>query len=71
MPDVPLRSFLSTSLQLPFPCLTLQIEQLSLIFQLCGTPDSTSWPSCTNLPYFKAHKIDRVVKRRLREVFRT
>ncbi|GJP52887.1 hypothetical protein CLOM_g11970 [Closterium sp. NIES-68] len=47
-----------------------EIEQLGLIFQLCGTPDETNWPGCSKLPYMQQHKSDRVLKRRVRDIFR-
>ncbi|CAI7915288.1 unnamed protein product [Closterium sp. NIES-53] len=47
-----------------------EIEQLGLIFQLCGTPDESNWPGCSKLPYMQQHKSDRVLKRRVRDIFR-
>lgn len=45
-------------------------EQLNKIFELCGSPDESNWPGVSKLPWFNNFKPTRLLKRRLREVFR-
>jgi len=46
-----------------------EIDQLELIFKLCGTPTEATWPSVSKLPWYK-FKPKKVYKPRLREVFK-
>ncbi|XP_031117006.1 cyclin-dependent kinase C-2-like [Ipomoea triloba] len=45
-------------------------EQLSKIFELCGTPDEINWPGVSQVPWYNKFKPARPAKRRVREVFR-
>lgn len=45
-------------------------EQLSKIYELCGTPDEISWPGVSKLSWYNKFKPERPMKRRLKEVFR-
>ncbi|KAL0751958.1 hypothetical protein Bca101_033961 [Brassica carinata] len=44
-------------------------EQLSKIFELCGSPDENNWPGVTKMPWFNNFKPSRPLKRRVREFF--
>ena len=44
-----------------------EMEQLDLIFRLCGAPSEEVWPGCTKLPWFHMFKPDRPHRRRLLE----
>jgi len=46
-----------------------ELEQLDLIFKLCGTPTPENWPDADKLPYAKKFKPKKHYPRRLREVF--
>ncbi|KAL6043182.1 Cyclin-dependent kinase C-1 [Balamuthia mandrillaris] len=46
-----------------------EIDQLGLIFKLCGTPSEASWPGVSKLPWYK-FKPKKLYKPRLREVFK-
>lgn len=46
-----------------------QNEQLSKIFELCGSPDENNWPGVTKMPWFNNFKPSRPLKRRVREFF--
>lgn len=46
-----------------------EIDQLELIFKLCGTPTEATWPNVSKLPWYK-FKPKKVYKPRLREVFK-
>ena len=46
-----------------------EMEQLDLIFRLCGTPTPENWPDADKLPYAKHFKQKKHYPRRLREVF--
>ncbi|KAJ3692201.1 hypothetical protein LUZ60_012551 [Juncus effusus] len=45
-------------------------EQLTKIFELCGTPDEVNWPGVTQMPWYNNFKPSRVLKRRLKDVFK-
>ncbi|ONK75549.1 uncharacterized protein A4U43_C03F18060 [Asparagus officinalis] len=45
-------------------------EQLTKIFELCGTPDEINWPGVTKIPWYNNFKPSRPMKRRVREVFK-
>lgn len=45
-------------------------EQLTKIFELCGTPDEINWPGVTKIPWYNNFKPPRPLKRRVREVFK-
>ncbi|KAJ7523784.1 hypothetical protein O6H91_18G062600 [Diphasiastrum complanatum] len=45
-------------------------EQLSKIFELCGTADESTWPGVSKLPWYHKYKPDRFMRRRVREVFK-
>ncbi|XP_066362470.1 cyclin-dependent kinase C-2-like [Miscanthus floridulus] len=45
-------------------------EQLTKIFELCGTPDEFSWPGVMKLPWYNNLKPPRVIARRVKEVFK-
>ncbi|KAJ1262719.1 hypothetical protein BS78_09G131400 [Paspalum vaginatum] len=45
-------------------------EQLSRIFELCGTPDELSWPGITKLPCYNNLKPSYPIKRCVKEVFK-
>ncbi|KAH9718707.1 hypothetical protein WN944_023708 [Citrus x changshan-huyou] len=47
-----------------------EAEQLSKIFELCGSPDETIWPGVSKMPAYNHFKPSRTMKRRVREVFR-
>lgn len=47
-----------------------EIEQLDLIFKLCGTPTELDWPESYDLPWSKLLKAQKPYPRRLHEVFR-
>lgn len=44
-----------------------EMEQLELIFRMCGAPSEDVWPGCTKLPWFHMFKPDRPHRRRLLE----
>jgi len=48
-----------------------EIEQLELIYKICGTPTEESWPDIVNLPLYKTFKPQSVYRRVLREQFKT
>lgn len=50
--------------------LFLQPEQLTKIFELCGTPDDTIWPGVTKMPWYNNFKPPRPLKRRVKEFFK-
>jgi len=55
------------------PCdvvLFLQPEQLTKIFELCGTPDDIIWPGVTKMPWYNNFKPPRPLKRRVKEFFK-
>jgi cyclin-dependent kinase 12/13 len=47
-----------------------EMEQLDLIFKLCGTPTSTEWPDVDKLPWSKSFLSRKPYPRRVQEVFR-
>jgi cyclin-dependent kinase 12/13 len=46
-----------------------EIEQLSTIFELCGTPTTENWPSVTDLPTYESNKPKNFIPRKLKENF--
>ncbi|KAG6555828.1 hypothetical protein Mapa_002469 [Marchantia paleacea] len=47
-----------------------EIEQLTKIFELCGSPDESIWPGVSKLTYFHKFKPERPMKRRVKDVFK-
>eukprot|EP00897_Mesotaenium_endlicherianum_P007516 jgi/Mesen1/6793/ME000035S06176 len=47
-----------------------EIEQLNLIYQLCGSPEETNWPGVSKLSWFHQFKPERPFKRRVKDVFK-
>ncbi|KAH7432621.1 hypothetical protein KP509_07G031100 [Ceratopteris richardii] len=47
-----------------------EVEQLNKIFELCGSPEESTWPGVSKLPWFVQFKPARSMKRRVREVFK-
>lgn len=47
-----------------------QPEQLTKIFELCGTPDDVIWPGVTKMPWYNNFKPPRPLKRRVKEFFK-
>ncbi|NP_001340101.1 cyclin-dependent kinase C-2 [Zea mays] len=45
-------------------------EQLTKIFELCGTPDDTIWPGVTKMPWYNNFKPHRPLKRRVKDFFK-
>ncbi|TKW27532.1 hypothetical protein SEVIR_3G263000v4 [Setaria viridis] len=45
-------------------------EQLTKIFELCGTPDELNWPGVTKMPWYNNFKPSRPIKRRVKEAFK-
>ncbi|GJN16677.1 hypothetical protein PR202_gb03694 [Eleusine coracana subsp. coracana] len=45
-------------------------EQLTKIFELCGTPDDLIWPGVTKMPWYNNFKPPRPLKRRVKEFFK-
>ncbi|KAL6853923.1 hypothetical protein ACP4OV_019952 [Aristida adscensionis] len=45
-------------------------EQLTKIFELCGTPDEIVWPGVTKMPWYNNFKPPRPIKRRVKEFFK-
>ncbi|XP_078441073.1 cyclin-dependent kinase C-2-like isoform X2 [Wolffia australiana] len=45
-------------------------EQLTKIFELCGTPDEVNWPGVSKIPWYNNFKPPKPMKRRVREVFK-
>lgn len=45
-------------------------EQLTKIFELCGSPDESNWPGVSKLPWYSNFKPQRQMKRRVRESFK-
>ncbi|KAF8719882.1 hypothetical protein HU200_024643 [Digitaria exilis] len=45
-------------------------EQLTKIFELCGTPDELSWPGITQMPWYNNFKPPHTMKRRVKEAFK-
>jgi len=45
-------------------------EQLTKIFELCGTPDELSWPGLTKMPWYNNFKPPHTMKRRVKEAFK-
>lgn len=46
---------------------TNEITQLETIYKLCGSPNTTTWPSVINLPFWNTLKNKKHYRRRLRE----
>jgi len=51
-------------------CFLMQPEQLTKIFELCGTPDELNWPGVTKMVWYNNFKPSRPIKRRVKEVFK-
>jgi len=47
-----------------------EIDQLELIFKICGTPTQENWPDCIKLPWYKTFKPQKIYKRCLGETFK-
>lgn len=47
-----------------------ELEQLNKIYELCGSPDETNWPGVSKLPWYIQFKSERVMKRRVKDVFK-
>ncbi len=47
-----------------------EVDQLELIFKLCGTPNDEVWPDHTKLPWYHLMQKNRACKRTLREHFK-
>ncbi|XP_048549835.1 cyclin-dependent kinase C-2-like [Triticum urartu] len=45
-------------------------EQLTKIFELCGTPDELIWPGVTKMPWYNNFKPPRVLKRKVKDAFK-
>ncbi|CAA6664395.1 unnamed protein product [Spirodela intermedia] len=45
-------------------------EQLTKIFELCGTPDEVNWPGVSKIPWYNNFKPPKPMKRRVREAFK-
>jgi len=45
-------------------------EQLTKIFELCGTPDELNWPGVTKMVWYNNFKPSRPIKRCVKEVFK-
>ncbi|PWZ19040.1 Cyclin-dependent kinase C-2 [Zea mays] len=45
-------------------------EQLTKIFELCGTPDDTIWPGVTKMPWYNNFKPHRPLKKRVKDFFK-
>ncbi|KFK28183.1 hypothetical protein AALP_AA8G483100 [Arabis alpina] len=45
-------------------------EQLTKIYELCGSPDENIWPGVSKMPWYNQMKPARVLKRRVREIYR-
>ncbi|KAL4557526.1 hypothetical protein LXL04_035707 [Taraxacum kok-saghyz] len=45
-------------------------EQVTKIFELCGSPDEINWPGVSRIQWYTKFKPSRQMKRRVREVFR-
>lgn len=48
----------------------LQTEQLTKIYELCGSPDENNWPGVSKMPWFDQLKSPRPLRRRLRDIYR-
>ncbi|XP_065206551.1 cyclin-dependent kinase 12-like isoform X2 [Planococcus citri] len=46
---------------------TCELTQLETIYKLCGTPNTSIWPSVVNLPFWSSLKHKKYYRRRLRE----
>ncbi|KAL5556319.1 hypothetical protein UlMin_038555 [Ulmus minor] len=44
-------------------------DQLTKIFELCGSPDEINWPDASNTPWYNNFKPSRPMKRRISETF--
>ncbi|XP_019094227.1 PREDICTED: cyclin-dependent kinase C-2-like isoform X2 [Camelina sativa] len=50
--------------------LKLANEQLTKIYELCGSPDENNWPGVSKMPWYNQMKSPRPLKRRVRELYR-
>jgi cyclin-dependent kinase 12/13 len=49
-----------------------EVDQLDLIFKLCGTPTDEVWPDYSKLPWYHLmHKNTKVYKRTVRDAFKS
>jgi hypothetical protein len=48
----------------------MQPDQLTKIFELCGTPDEINWPGATKMPWYNNLKPPRQVKRHVKDAFK-
>ena len=55
----------------PLFCGQNHIDQLEVIFKLCGTPTHVNWPSHADLPWYKMFKPQHMTDRCLREHLET
>ena len=51
----------------PLFCGQNHIDQLEVIFKLCGTPTHVNWPAHADLPWYKMFKPQHMIDRSLRE----
>jgi len=47
-----------------------EVQQLELIWKLCGSPNDENWPDVGELPLYSMLYPQRVYKRRIREAFK-
>jgi len=45
-------------------------EQLTKIFELCGTPDELNWPGVSKMPWYNNFKPPRPLKRKVKDAFK-
>jgi cyclin-dependent kinase 12/13/ribosomal RNA-processing protein 12 len=48
----------------------MQPDQLTKIFELCGTPDELIWPGVTKMPWYNNLKPPRPLKRHVKDAFK-
>ncbi|VVA97097.1 unnamed protein product [Arabis nemorensis] len=44
-------------------------DQLTKIYELCGSPDENNWPGVSKMPWYNQMKSSRTLKRRVREIY--
>lgn len=47
----------------------IELQQLEMIYKICGSPSPDVWPNASKLPYWNAIKFKKVYTRRVREDF--
>eukprot|EP00246_Nothoceros_aenigmaticus_P013872 TRINITY_DN500_c0_g1_i3.p1 TRINITY_DN500_c0_g1~~TRINITY_DN500_c0_g1_i3.p1 ORF type:complete len:415 (+),score=57.03 TRINITY_DN500_c0_g1_i3:271-1515(+) len=47
-----------------------ELEQISKIFELCGSPDETMWPGVVKLPWYSQFKPEKIMRRRVKDYFK-